>query len=141
MNRLFAAWLVAVLVAAGCSPGTRWVGEEIDGFIVSGDRPCAMPPGDDCAPQLEVALAQLTPEERSAVSAAALGMEPDSYEDDSGERIYVARAGLTHGYGVILDIAGKPRRVIPLVCGWLSGPQEPGSSACEYSPDSLPRAH
>ena len=138
MNRLLVTGLCAALVLAACSSAGHLVGQEIDGFLVEKERPCALPPGDDCAPQLVVALAQLTPEERSAVSAAAIGGEPNVYEDGNGKKILLARAGLTHDYGVILDIAGKPRRVIPVVCGRL----EPAtgeaqvSFSCRYAPDS-----
>jgi hypothetical protein len=141
VNRLLATGLCAALVLAACSHAPHLVGQEIDGFLVDGERSCALPPGDDCAPQLAVALAQLTPEERSAVSAAAIGGEPSSYEDSDGHRILLNRAGLTHDYGVILDIAGKQRRVIPVVCGRL----EPATGeaqvnfSCRYAPDSSMR--
>jgi hypothetical protein len=142
VNRLFAAWLVAALVVAACGPSAHWVGEEIDGFIVGGERPCAIPPADDCAPQLAAALAQLTPEERTAVSAAAIGGEPARYVEDNGQPVLTTQAGLTRGYGVILDIAGQPRRVIPLVCGRLApvAGEPQVNYSCEYSPYSLPRA-
>ena len=146
MNRLLAMGLGAVLVLGAvrvlaASPlGPHYAGEWIDGFLVDGQRSCAMPPGDDCEPQLAVALAQLTPEERSAVSAAAIGSEPGSYWDISGRQVFLNRAGLTNGYPVILDFAGKPRRVIPLECGWM-GSATGGTlvSSCVYAPDSLLR--
>ena len=138
MNRLLPVGLGVVLVLAACSPAPHYSGEEIDGFLVDGVHPCAMPPGNDCSPQLAVALAQLTPEERSAVSAAAMGSEPGSYVDGNGQTILLDRAGLTHAYGVILDIAGQPRRVIPIVCGRLESPAGKAPvNGCEYSPDSL----
>ena len=141
MNRLLAVGLGVVLVLAACSPAPHYSGEEIDGFLIDGVHPCAMPPGNDCSPQLAVALAQLTPEERSAVSAAAMGTEPGSYVDGNGQTILLDRAGLTHAYGVILDIAGQPRRVIPIVCGQLGSPAGKAPvNGCEYSPDSLMRA-
>jgi hypothetical protein len=138
--RLLAVGLGAALVLAACSSAPHYAGKEIDGFLVDGERPCAMPPGDDCAPQLAVALAQLTLEERSAVRAAAIGSEPGSYVDGDGQTILLSRAGLTTGYPVIIDIAGEPRRVISIVCGRLQSPAGKAPvNGCEYSPDSLMR--
>ena len=138
MNHLLATGLCAALVLAACSPAPHLVGQQIDGFLVDGERPCALPPGDDCAPQLAVALAQLTPEERSAVSAAAIGYEPGSYENSNGQKILLNRAGLTHDSVVFLDIAGKPRRAIPVVCGRLAPAtgEAQVNSSCMYAPDS-----
>lgn len=136
---MLAAGLCAALVLAACSHAPHLVGQEVDGFLIDGERPCALPPGDDyCAPRLAVAMAQLTPEERSAVSAAAIGGEPNAYEDSNGRKILLSRAGMTHDCVVILDIAGKPRRVIPVVCGRLA--PAPGEAqvdfSCRYAPDS-----
>jgi hypothetical protein len=137
VNRRVLTGLCAALLLGACSSG-HLVGQEIGGYLVDGERSCAMPPGDGSAPQLAIALAQLAPEERSAVSAAAIGSEPSSYEDAIGHRTLLIRAGLTHDYGVILDIAGKPRRVIPVVCGRLAplAGETQADFSCRYAPDS-----
>lgn len=145
MIRILIAWCLGFMLAA-CAAGPKWVGEnlqEVDGYLIAGERPCAQPPSDACALELAAAFAVITPAERASIISASIGIPPSAYEDAGGRKILLSVAGLSRAYPVILSFPDGQRRVIPVMCSpaLFSNTGDvvrPGS--CVHAPDVLPRA-
>ena len=139
---------LGMVLALFATRGGHWVAsgdtplEEVDGFLFDGERPCSLPPTGDCAVPVAAAQWLLDPEDRAATTAAAFGILPSVYVDGDGPLHTSTYAGLTRAYAVILDIAGRGRRVFLINC---MPPVQQGTvitpERCWSEPtDGLPRA-